>query len=344
MSLKDTSNLYISNKGRIVNNGSRLTEKEVKEINFLSEIYFGDINLISEKLHLDPRTVEKYIDPNYHQFQKLGRKFESSFRLSRAIKDIIIFIFNKIPNIRQQTIIEFMYEKYQVCLYQSEISSILEEYNFKKKKATLVHKERKRATIQLERFQYRNWISNNQNNILFFVHQDESHFSDLDQNDEFAWIQKGKKKNVQGDKMIRKNGMSLLMAISPFGIVYYEIINSSGHNTNAFVFNSFLNNLSIRLSNLQILIMDNSDIHWTFNNVIFLQNLNIQYKFQSRYSPEYNPIELIFNVIKKWLKNPIYSTLPLKEAIVKILEEKITPNLCFKCYLKAASFWFKNLE
>jgi len=56
-----------------------------------------------------------------------------------------------------------------------------------------------------------------------------------------------------------------------------------------------------------ILVLDNCRVHCAGNSFTllssFLRNLGIQMMFLPKYSPEFNPCENCFSVMKRWLRN-----------------------------------------
>jgi len=71
--------------------------------------------------------------------------------------------------------------------------------------------------------------------------------------------------------------------------------------------------------NNSVIIMDNARIHHDSNLVSLLKGLGCRVIFLPPYSPDYNPIETAFSVVKSWIKrnhnfieacnDPIYALL-----------------------------------
>ena len=51
-----------------------------------------------------------------------------------------------------------------------------------------------------------------------------------------------------------------------------------------------------------VLVMDNAVIHYNEELVKIIESISCKIVFLSPYSPDYNPIELAFSIIKGWLK------------------------------------------
>jgi len=114
----------------------------------------------------------------------------------------------------------------------------------------------------------------------------------------------------------------------------YEIIAGS---SNGEVFMRFWEKFSDRLSPGDTVICDNVKFHcqgssaeWTQG---FLQSLEVSYKMLPKYSPELNPVELVFSMLKRCLKyNHDHSSI-LLQAILDCLE-KITGKHVLNFYLR----------
>jgi transposase len=68
-----------------------------------------------------------------------------------------------------------------------------------------------------------------------------------------------------------------------------------------------------------VIIMDNARIHYDYDLISLLEGLGCRVLFLPPYSPDYNPIETAFSIIKSWIKrnsnfmeaceDPIYALL-----------------------------------
>ena len=69
---------------------------------------------------------------------------------------------------------------------------------------------------------------------------------------------------------------------------------------------------------------------WT---IAFLQRLGVNYRMLPKYSPELNPVELVFSTLKRCLKYQHRPGILLLQAIFDCLNQ-ITPHHIIKFYLK----------
>ena len=90
----------------------------------------------------------------------------------------------------------------------------------------------------------------------------------------------------------------MIAAISCFGVVYYDIIETSKRKVNSEIFQSFLTTLITMTPEDVIYYMDNCKIHHTLQVKGLLDFHEIDYIYSSPYSPDYNPIELLFAFLK----------------------------------------------
>ena len=68
------------------------------------------------------------------------------------------------------------------------------------------------------------------------------------------------------------------------------------------LFAEYLKKLKLTLADDDILLLDNSSVHKSKLVLETLQNLKIKFLFLPRYSPDYNPIELLWAFMKSVLK------------------------------------------
>jgi len=142
-------------------------------------------------------------------------------------------------------------------------------------------------------------------NYLIFI--DESHFVSVDQWKQFGWYQKGCYPLCFRQNLWRKQSASLLLAIGYSGNAGYVIkplLNSGGVNEVDFL--DFILELHYNLDNRYIFVMDNAKIHKSnlmkgYIAAMYRDGRSIL--FQPKYSPELNPIEMVFGFLKRRLKN-----------------------------------------
>lgn len=178
---------------------------------------------------------------------------------------------------------------------------------------------------------------------MFF---DESHFNLSDTNRNYGRSLVGKK--AVNKHNVRANGSKTLLVTIDFQRNHYNAL-ADHSKTTATDSNSLLKHMGQlipKLPNGKILVMDNCRIHKTIEALMYFEfvkeNFNIEVKFLPPYSPDYNPIELLFNVIKAKLKqdNNI-KKLKLDQFGIKLLEiaNSVKPDQIRGFYENAKKYW-----
>jgi transposase len=84
-------------------------------------------------------------------------------------------------------------------------------------------------------------------------------------------------------------------------------------------------------------VVDNASIHGALDNfddlLGLLNNAGVQLVYLPKYSPELNPCELVFNVLKSFLRNHRDYTTPLYWNVIKSLGQ-ISREMMIKFYIK----------
>ena len=130
----------------------------------------------------------------------------------------------------------------------------------------------------------------------------------------YGWSGKGEKCEIKQPVVTKR--YTLLMGISTTKI-YYTITNDSIDHIK---FNEFINTID----NTYVLFMDNARIH---HNKILKKHMidnNIDHIYNIPYSPEYNPIEKIFNTLKIQMRNNKINNL---KSIERFIKAKCTKEL-----------------
>lgn len=109
---------------------------------------------------------------------------------------------------------------------------------------------------------------------------------------------------------------------------YYEITNE---NTNNKIFSNFINNLPYPKGTY--LLMDNASFHSIKTLQPIIDKKGYKIINTPPYSPEYNPIELVFGIIKEKYYNLRYSLKYFNILnVVKNLTNNITRKTIFNCF------------
>jgi transposase len=127
--------------------------------------------------------------------------------------------------------------------------------------------------------------------------------------------------------------------MSCFGVVYFDLIETSKQKVNSEIFQDFLRNLIQLTPENVIYYMDNCKIHHTLQVRGILDFHGIEYIYSSPYSPDYNPIELLFSFLKLRVKD--YNHLCVPDAIRKALS-LVTESMVRGWIKKSVSCWLSD--
>lgn len=218
---------------------------------------------------------------------------------------------------------------------QSTVSRKLKKMGITRKILTLVPIERNTVERINQRRIYSLEISRISDENLIFL--DETGFN-MHTTRKYGYSQVGNKAyvNVPAKRGINQ---SLLCAISKEGVIGYELKEGS-YNAESFI--GFINRVIVPYFHehpISVLIMDNARIHKTQAVLRALASGNIRYKFNVPYSPELNPIEEFFSLVKSQfsairVNNP---TLSICECVDHILGAGID-------YSSQCSGFYRNMR
>jgi hypothetical protein len=134
------------------------------------------------------------------------------------------------------------------------------------------------------------------------VFTDESHFNWLTMRRPYTWSKCGKRA-CQYEFQFRGAKYSILPAISIDGIIHLEVLNNAVTGTD---FHHFVQDLlpcmnEFPLPNL-VLVVDNASIHKVTGIQEMVEECGARLMYLLPYSPDLNPIELVFSSIKAFLR------------------------------------------
>ena len=204
---------------------------------------------------------------------------------------------------------------------KSSVCNILKKINITHKKinTNIVCKDINKIIDERKTF-----VSNLNFNIEDIIYIDESSFC-INQVKNYGYSQKGVKINKLLKHKHNKQRYTLLAAISNKNIVDYEIIKESVDR------NIYLNFIKKNKNNFRnkIILQDNARIHHSLIVKEFALNENIIMKYNPAYTPEFNPIEYMFNKAKIEFKKLDHDNL-IED--IKISISKITSRDCQQFY------------
>lgn len=259
---------------------------------------------IAENLHLDRKTVRKYIQNHQNGIDflcstdKMKRTIATKNNQFTEIEQTI-FNFVSVNNAVTQTEIKnIVSDRNNEILSLPTISRKMKKMKLSRKILTLIPNERNTPQKIEERAIYGNDIARFCDNNLVFL--DETGFNEHTRRTYgYSPINTKAYLNVPGNKNINK---SLLCVIDLNGVVTYKY-KSGAFRTEDFV--NFINEQLLPYFSIypnKILIMDNASFHKSTQVQDTLRRNAINFKYLPPYSPQLNPIEEFFSMIKSIFK------------------------------------------
>lgn len=247
------------------------------------------------------KSVINYYNNNNTTYKETARIFNIS------ISSIRRWLHNNIPiGIRQKKITNY-YNSIQELISKNPLITHNEIKFYLNNKISIgsINKIIKNINYTIKKINYNNFYKNidtkNKNNVNFckkitnlneYISIDETYFNS-NVRPTYGYSLKGKKLFLENKIIIKK--YSLLMAISSDKIIDYEIIDG---NIDSNIFSKFID----RLPNNTKLLLDNVSFHKTKNVKYISNKKNIELQFIPPYTPEVNPIEYVFSIIKHYYK------------------------------------------
>lgn len=149
---------------------------------------------------------------------------------------------------------------------------------------------------------------------------DETYFDFRDTVPNYAYFPRGV--NAEWTRnYYHRESYSTIVAHNHERILSQYILDTTDSGVKAHHFREFMLNLVQNLPLHSVLVLDNARIHRAAETIEFFDSYNIQYLFLSPYSPDYNPIELMFGWCKQEIKKEEYIGMQLRDSIERVLGE-----------------------
>ena len=207
-------------------------------------------------------------------------------------------IINIDPFVFRKEVIDTIFDKHKIKLSQNSISSIFKKLNLTRKKPRhyVVKSIEYLDDLIVKRKEFTKKI--NAIDIKKIISIDEAGFNKLN-NLERGLSQKGKRINVPTNEKRIKN-KSLICAVTLNGILNNQIVETG---VNGVVFKNFIQSTIDKLNEPgYYFIFDNVPFHHNKEMLKLIKDSGHEYVFTSPYSPNHNPIETVFGIIKQNFK------------------------------------------
>lgn len=271
---------------------------------FIEKLSF---NKISKKLDVSRQIISIWIKNFTNNMLFLSNRNKSKqYKIPVKIRnyDLQLFIKHLIyinPFIHRKQIILDVYIKFKITLTLNNISKIYKILNMTRKnpKYHIVKNIKYMDELIEKRKIFLEKV--NQLNINKIISIDESGFNKLLPFNKGLSI-KGTNIHVPVKCKVNKN-ISLLLAITTNGVLNLHI---SKENINSIIFREFIKNTITKLeSNNYTFLFDNVPFHHNKEMLESIKSSGNHYVFTPPYSPNNNPIESVFSIVKNKYKKLI---------------------------------------
>lgn len=188
-------------------------------------------------------------------------------------------------------------DEFDVALSLPSVWRVLKRRKWSRKKAEKKALERSEPLRAVWRGRRLYWSRRR----LVFI--DESGANERTGSRKYGWSPRGVACH-EFESIKRSERWSILPAMTVDGYVGEPLIYQGGINAEIFV--AWLaEDILPQLSEGSILVMDNASIHRSAEVYAVVAEAGFELEFLPPYSPDYNPIELSFGILKAWIKRHI---------------------------------------
>ncbi len=259
--------------------------------------------------------------------------------------DMLLYIKNLIytnPFIIRNEIIEYVYLKFKIKLTLNNISKIYKNLNMtrKKPKYHIIKNQDFMDKLIEKRKLFLEDI--NKENIDKIISIDESGFNKLLSINK-GLSEKGKKINVPIRQKLDKN-ITLLLATTTKGVLHFHI---KRENINSILFYDFIKETIDKLEDKNyVFVFDNICFHHNKKMLNLIITNGHKYIFAPPYSPNNNPVESIFSIIKnKYNKIKYTNKNKVEKKIYDIIQEVILEFKNFtNIFKRSLTFNYVDIE
>lgn len=277
----------------------------VRDFYFRNKHNNYSIRYIATIFNISKSTVGRWIKNNYKS-KKSKKKIDFTLQI---IKNILI----DYPFITLRNIQSILLNKYKYKSSLSEISRKIRLLGFSYKKVSKKFYGKNIKDLLLIQKKFKKTLSRIPNKNIICI--DESCFMSNDSK-RYGWSLIGSR--LYNFSKSNPTKYNLLMAITQNGILDYEIYDQ---NINGEIFFNFIKNKILPRAENKFILMDNIGFHKSKKLLQLIKDNNSKPLFIPPYSPQFNSIEYVFNILKtkyRQLNNHSKSL----DVIAKILNDE----------------------
>lgn len=264
---------------------------------------------IADFYETSKRNIRRKRKPNIQSLQKTGRRQKMD---KKDIYFLLSYLSTKKATLKEM--VNYLYEKREKSLSVSTVFLTLKRIKYSYQVIAYRHPQQKQNLAEVIEFMERvNELPPRQ-----LLATDESGHP-LNLATRKGWGLKGQK--ITAHKPSYGTNYSLLLVIRNVknkGVIHWELIKGS---IGTDVFHEFLANMKIPIEEKHYLLLDNIAFHKSTKIKELLEQKNIEPRYIVASNPYLNPTELLFNVIKGYVKKQEPRT---KEELEKVISGKIS--------------------
>jgi transposase len=289
----------------------------------------GNMKTVAKLLQIGLATIWRWLNQG---IKPKPRKVANNTKATEQVQTILKTLLLAFPSITLFQLRSRIQESLGITLSRQCIARAIKLFGFSRKRATwrgIVNKKVLDSRIE----HFKNHLSVLDKDSIVSV--DELGF-DYKTLPIYGYSPKGQKAVIRTNCTYRKR-TNLIMAITSSGRFFVHIINGK---VNGNIFAEFITDLSTRLGST--ILMDNASIHKTNAVKEAMLGRNVKPLFIPPYSPDFNPIENVFSIIKRKVRsdqafNPKDNPVKVIQRVLQNLDTK-TFEKCFKRSYRFASF------
>jgi transposase len=216
----------------------------------------------------------------------------TSFFQNKEIRNFILTYIQLNPNFDYFKLIALIFDSLKIQISKSTLFCIIHDLNLTKKVVKFKKVYGSPEKLEIKKESLKKQIKNINNNKIISI--DEISF-DTNIINNYAWSPKG-------ITVIKSIGatykrLTMICAITNKKILHYKILNNSAKSDTFLQFIKDIPNIKDKY-----LFLDNACIHHSKIVSKYVKDNNINLLFNVPYSPEFNPIEIMFSKLKSLVK------------------------------------------
>jgi transposase len=280
-----------------------------KDIRSLAKILYLKIRnfrTVANFIHISKSTIHRWVSNT--KFYKI---IKHKHRIRKITSNVITYILELIKNnsfIYLREIQLKIEQKFNIHISISRISIILKKNKITKKKVYKTYFGKSIEDIKDKELTFKDNLKNIDINNIISIDETYFHITDIPR---YGWSEKGNR--ITKQQNYKRNKQSLLLAVSNKKIVGYLFTPKS---INTKIYNEFIE--SLNMIN-KIIVHDNVAFHKNKLLIDILNKNNNNQIFIPPYSPQYNPIEMVFSELKRISRKRISNREKIDESIISSL-------------------------